>query len=330
MCLPQNFPPRAGNFVFGRFVIHAFRISCSSEFGTLSLRLQKKSQMKKFLLPVAVFGLLLSISSCGGKDNKVARVEDHYYDSIRKADSLAENGPPLDLNFTQAKDKANDDKRVAIIGYLALPHNSYTTGSSGQLQFIERPNDISGLNFILSVPIGSGNNAMKALPDKYTNDDVKVKGKNGEKITIGDRVKITGKLRSNETYCSLNVQEIEKLEAVELDYSTLNATKITTKPDASFEDKLVVIEGTLEMPMLSMGGESTFLYLHVPGIEEQLTVDFAYGTGPAKLEPLPENYGDKDIKIQDTKGNYINLKKKVRVYGVWHSDRLKVEAVDNI
>lgn len=289
--------------------------------------------MKKILLPVAVLGLLLSISSCGGKseaEKEAARAANREYDSMRKADSLAEYGTPIDLNFTQAKDQSNDKKRVSIIGYLALPHNSYSTGSSGQLQFIERPNDISGLNFILSVPLGSKNNSMKALPDKYTNKDVKVKGKNGEAITIGDRVKITGKLSSNDSYCSLNVQEIEKLEDVTLDYSTLNATKITAKPDASFEDKLVVVEGTLEMPMLSMGGESTFLYLHVPGIEEQLTVDVAYGTGPGKLEPLPENYGDKDIKIQDTKGANINLKKKVRVYGVWHSDRLKVEAVDNI
>lgn len=288
--------------------------------------------MKKFLLPVAVSGLLLSFSSCGPSeaDNEAAKAEHRYYDSIRKADSIRENAPPVDLNFTQAADHANDGKNVSIIGYLALPNNSYTTGSSGQLEFIERPNDISGLDFILSVTIGSGNNTMKALPDKYTTNDVKVKGKNGEKIGIGDRVKITGKLSSNDSYCSLNVKEIEKLEPVEIDYSTLGAKKITAKPDASFEEKLVVVEGTLEMPMLSMGGESTFLYLHVPGIEEQLTVDLAYGTGPGKLEPLPADYSDKDVKIQDPKGNYISLKKKVRVYGVWHSDRLKVEVVENI
>src|SRR3546814_13872272 len=48
--------------------------------------------------------------------------------------------------------------------------------------------------------------------DVCSSDLVKVKGKNGEKISIGDRVKITGKLSSNDSYCSLNVQEIEKLE----------------------------------------------------------------------------------------------------------------------
>lgn len=288
--------------------------------------------MKKILLPVAVSGLLLSFSSCGPSqaEQEAAKVASRYYDSMHKADSIKDNAPPVDMNFKEAADHSNDGKNVSIIGYLALPNNSYTTGSSGQLEFIERPNDISGLDFILSISIGSGNNRMKALPDKYTASDVKVKSKNGEKVSIGDRVKITGKLSSNESYCSLNVREIEKLEPVEIDYSTLGAKQITAKPDASFDEKLVVVEGTLEMPTLSMGGESTFLYLHVPGIEEQLTVDLAYGSGPGKLEPLPANYSDKDVKIQDPKGNYISLKKKVRVYGVWHSDRLKVEVVENI
>lgn len=288
--------------------------------------------MKKIILPAAACALLVFGSSCGNNgEHKIDRSANKYYDSIRTADSLANYGPPTEIQYAEAIEKANDGKRASIIGYLDVPNNSYSTGSSGQLGFIERPNQMNGpFNFILSITLGKDKNSMKALPDKYTTQDVVVTDKNGNKISAGDRVKMTGKLHANETYASLDVQEIEKLENTAIDYSTLNATKLTAKPGKDLDGKLVMVEGTLEMPVLSMGGENTFLYVHVPGIEEQLTANIAYGSGPAQLEPLPENYSDKDVKIQDNKGGHINMKKKVRLYGMWKNDRIHIESVENI
>jgi hypothetical protein len=240
----------------------------------------------------------------------------------------------LDIRFSEATDKANDDKRVTVIGYLDVPNISYSTGNkTGQLGFIERPNQMDGaFDIILSLQLGKGNNTMKALPDKYTPEDVIVTGKNGEKVGAGDRVKMTGILHVNETYTSLDVQEIEKMEHVEIDYSTLNATKISgpEKPGKELDGKLVVTEGILEMPTITMGGDLTFLYLKVPGIKDKLTVNIAYGAGPGKLEPLPDNYTTKDIKIRNNKGELIDTKKKVRIYGTWKNDRIQIESVENI
>jgi hypothetical protein len=291
--------------------------------------------MKKIFFPLTVLALVISSSSCGNKpeQDNGDKIADHYMDSFKRADSLAQHGTPVDIQFAQAMEKENDEKRVSVTGYLALPHTSYSTGSTGQLGFIGRPNQMdSPLNYILSIPIGTGKNSMKALPDKYTNDDVIVTGKNGEKIHVGDRVKITGKLHASDSYPSMDVQEFEKLDDVAIDYSTLTATKIAgpEKPGTDLDGKLVYAEGTLEMPMLSMSGELTFLYLHVAGLKDQMTVNIAYGNGPGKLEPLPEHYGENDVKIRNSKGELINMKKKVRVYGIWRNERINIECVENI
>lgn len=292
--------------------------------------------MKNVSFLVSVLTLMISVSSCGSdaKNDKVGKRPNRYSDSIRRADSLARYGTPLDIQFAEATDKANDDKRVTVIGYIDVPHISYSTGNkTGQLGLIERPNQMFGtFDILLSLQLGKGNNTMKALPDKYTPDDVVVTGKSGEKVNAGDRVKMTGILHVNESYTSLDVQEIEKMENVEIDYSALNATKISgpEKPGKELDGKLVVTEGMLEMPVLTMSGDLTFLYLKVPDIKDKLTVNIAYGTGPGKLEPLPDNYTTKDIKIQNNKGELIDMKKKVRVYGIWKKDRIQIELVENV
>ncbi|MEO5644511.1 MAG: hypothetical protein ABIQ40_02305 [Bacteroidia bacterium] len=289
----------------------------------------------KIFFPLAVLTFAITSTSCGnqtGKDKNVV-IQNPYMDSVHRADSIAKYGAPVDLEFSTARDATYDGKRVTIIGYLNIPGNSYSTGNTGQLGFVERPNMINGaFTFILSIKLGKDKNTMKELPDKYTTEDVVVTGKSGEMIRAGDLVKVTGILRPDVSYCALDVQEIEKMEAAAIDYSTLNATKLTGPgaPGKEMEGKLVFAEGTLEMPMLSMGGKLTFLYLHVPAISEQIVVNIAYGKGSAKLEPLPEKYTDKDVHIQNSKGEYINMKKKVRLYGIWKNDGVQIESIDNV
>jgi hypothetical protein len=296
--------------------------------------------MKKYFLVTGFVASLGFLPACHNNNaanladiEKNGKIANAYLDSMNQADSLAKYGTPLTVDFTQVLDKANDGKRVSIEGYVTMPTTSYQSGSSAQLDFIERPNEFSApFNFILSVNVGDGKNTMKTLPDKYKAEDIVITGKNGEKIGVGDRVKITGKLSANSDYCSLDCQEIEKVDPVEIDYSKLNATKITSSSPATAaqNDKLVYAEGTLEIPSLTTGGDYTFVYLNVPGMTDHLTIDIAYGDGPAKLEPLPDNYTEKDFKVHDNKGDVINTKKKVRVYGLWKDDRFKVESIENI
>ncbi len=291
--------------------------------------------MKNYIFPLSLVFSLAFLQSCHNgqsKSNASDKISSNYLDSINKADSLANFGPPVELDFSKVLDKSNDNKRVSIEGYVTMPGTSYQTGNNAQLSFIERPNEISApFNFILSMNVGDGKNTMKSLPDKYKPEDIVVTGKNGEKIGVGDRVKITGKLSVSSDYCSIDCQEIEKVDPVVIDYSQLGATRISTqKPDASLDNKMVCAEGSLEIPTMTVGGDYTFVYLKVPGIADNITIDLAYGNGACKLEPLPENYSENDFKIHDNKGNIINNKKKVRVYGLWKDETIKVESIENI
>jgi len=296
--------------------------------------------MKKYFILsgfVASLGFIPACHNNNGKSladmAKDGKIADAYFDSINKADSLAKYGTPVKVDFSQVLDKANDGKRVSIEGYLTTPTTSYQTSNSAQLDFIERPNEFSSaFNFILSVNVGDGKNEMKTLPDKYTSADIIVTGKNGEKIGAGDRVRITGKLNVSSDYCSLDCQEIEKVEDVAIDYTKLGATQINSSnpATAALDKKMVYAEGTLDIPTMTSSGEYTFLYLKVAGISDNMTIDIAYGDGPGKLEIPPSNYAESDFKIHDNNNKVINIKKKVRIYGLYKNERIKVESIENI
>lgn len=295
--------------------------------------------MKKLRLPLLALMLPVALISCLGKskDGKdlgdIVSSSSKYFDSIRTADSLAKYGPPVAIDFSKVLDEANNGKRVTIEGYLALPSSSMISDESVQLALFERAGQFhSSLSFILDMPVGSGKNTMKKIPLKYAKSDVDVTGNKEEKIVIGDHVKVTGKFTVYGTFCSMDIQEIEKLEPAAIDYASLGATKITSAnaEDTTLEDKLVYLEGTIEIPTLTMGGDYTFIYLKVPGMSDQVTVDVGYGSIPGRMQAPPENYTDSDIKIFGDNGNPINIKKKVRVYGVKSGSSIYAESINNL
>ncbi|APR76571.1 Hypothetical protein A7982_01918 [Minicystis rosea] len=67
----------------------------------------------------------------------------------------------------------------------------------------------------ISVGVGSGENEMAALPDKYSRADLKVKAKGGKVLSAGDRVKVSGNLRCHGNNgedvlpCKMDVERID-------------------------------------------------------------------------------------------------------------------------
>jgi hypothetical protein len=294
--------------------------------------------MKRILVPVLLLTGMACMASCKGKhpgkeENASANYHDPYLDSVRLADSLAKCGPPAELNFSNVLDKAYNNKRVVIEAYLALPSTSMISDDNVQLDLVERERQFTAaFNFIVDVPVGKGNNTMKKIPLKYKEEDVQITGNNGEAIHIGDHVRITGKLSVFGDFCSISTQTIEKIEPVTIDYSKLGAEKLTeaNSKDSSLKGKIVYADGTIEIPMMTMGGAYTFLFFNVPGFSDHITIDLAYGSTPAKLEPLPEHYSSSDFKIYNDQGKPVNIKKKVRVYGTWKDSTIKVESINNL
>jgi DNA/RNA endonuclease YhcR with UshA esterase domain len=297
------------------------------------LRQNQEKDMKKFVFPAGLCLALLSSCFGGGSKIKDAMNElNHYSDSIRTADSIAEHGPATTINFSNYNDSTLHGKRVTIEGYFTLPTGSVTYGSSLSFDMFERRSQFPGSTDLnISVDIGTGNNTMDKLQDKYLAKDINIRGNKGEPIVIGDRVKVTGKYSVYGSYCSIDVQEIEKVEHVSTDYATIEATQLTADnmKDEKLEGKLVWVEGMIDYPYSTMDGTSTFMYVKAAGFDDNVTIDLQYGDQPGNLEPLPDNYSEADFKIHAADGSIINTKKKVRVIGVLKDEWIKVENVSN-
>lgn len=282
----------------------------------------------------AVFMVAFGMISCGGPKfdpNKDPITQ--MYDSMHRADSLQEWGPPTAITFAQASDTGDlDKKRITLEGYLGLGSTIWETESSVNIELWERKNQNKGNYVSISMPLGSGNNEMTSLPEKYKKTDLSLKDKSGNAATYGDKVRITGIYSepSSDGYGSIRIQEIEKIEDTPLDYSKLGATKVTTDTAnyTALDGQLVYAEGFLEIPTMLYITETVYFDLYPQaGANDYVTVDIVIGKGANMVEELPDNYGDDDIKIHDT-GDKIIGKKKVRVYGVWKYNRIAAEHIE--
>src|SRR5688572_15994965 len=103
--------------------------------------------MKNTLLLAGTASIALALASCGGTDydpnnDPVTKM----YDSIAKADSLRQWGPPTAMTFADATDTSEkfDERRVTIEGYVAVGSSIYETESSTNIQLWERAGQHKG------------------------------------------------------------------------------------------------------------------------------------------------------------------------------------------
>lgn len=292
--------------------------------------------MKKFLAIFSVSALMIGMASCGGsKTDSNSDPLTGYFDSIDRADSLREWGPPKAITFANAKDTGDaDGMRVTIEGYIAVGSTIYESGSSTSLQLWERKGQHDGDYISVGVNIGSGNNEMQSLPDDYKKTDLALKDDKGNEVHYGDRVKITGIYDApySDGYGSIDIQSFEKVEDIAFDYAGLGATKIEQEAEENKHEDLnghiVYAEGYLEIPSFVYVTETCYFDLvKKAGADDYVTVDIVIGTGPNMVEEFPDDYGPDDIKIHDDKDAVVG-KKKVRVYGVWDNGRIAAEHIE--
>ena len=278
--------------------------------------------------------LAISVASCGGtKYDPNNDPITAMYDSIERADSLRQWGPPKAITFAEAKDTgALDQARVTIEGYIGVGGTIYESGSSTSLQLWERKGQHQGDYVSVGIDIGTQNNTMKSLADDYKKTDLTLKDDKGNEVKYGDRIRVTGIYSRpySDGYGSVNIQSFEKVEDPGTDYASLGAKKITvdTNGHAALNGQLVVAEGYLEIPTMVYITETVYFNLHpTKGADDYLTVDIVIGNGPNMAEDLPDNYSEADIKIHDHKDMLVG-KKKVRVYGVWEYNRIAAEYIE--
>ena len=273
--------------------------------------------MKRFTVFFATALSVVILAGCGGSSEQ---------QDVPSTDSAAgatvEVAKPLSLEFSKAFDVAMNDQLVEIEGYMQLPSMMYTSGKSAQVDFTARPYQRYGSHITANIATGSCNNCMKPLGEKYDINDLHVKDKDGTEVGPNQRVRITGRLNvypsglsENGHTASLSPTKIEKIDEVELDYSTMNVVTITKEnlQDTSLKYALSYVESKVEVPSILFMENDVTLNAKVAG--QRLPVNFLFGKGPNQIEPIPSNYSKDDFKIHDYKGELVNLNKTLKLWG---------------
>lgn len=115
--------------------------------------------------------IALAFAACGGGEKKPPTV-----------------GETKD--FSAVCDKANEDKRVAVEGYLRFPEEVHR--KIGLVLRLYKTADFSSEPVGVSSEIGSQANQVEFMPKEYTDKDLKVHTADGQVAGFGMRVRVSG------------------------------------------------------------------------------------------------------------------------------------------
>ena len=104
-------------------------------------------------------------------------------------------GPPAagePRDFASVCDKANEGKRVAVVGYPRFPEKF--TGTQSVVLRLYGGADYSGAPVGVQTPIGKQANQAELAPKQYTDKDLKVHTSDGQVAGYGTRVRVSGKV----------------------------------------------------------------------------------------------------------------------------------------
>jgi hypothetical protein len=107
----------------------------------------------------------------------------------------APQGPPTAgeaRDFASVCDKANEGKRVAVVGYPRFPEKF--TGTSSVVLRLYEGSDYAGAPVGVQTPIGKQANQVELAPKQYTDKDLKVHTSDGQVASYGTKVRVSGKV----------------------------------------------------------------------------------------------------------------------------------------
>lgn len=95
-------------------------------------------------------------------------------------------------DFASVCDKANEGKRVAVMGFLRFPEKF--TGTSSVVLRLYGGGDYAGAPVGVQTRIGNQANQVELAPKEFTDKDLKVHTSDGQLAGYGTRVKVSGKV----------------------------------------------------------------------------------------------------------------------------------------
>jgi len=94
--------------------------------------------------------------------------------------------------FASVCDKANEGKRVAVVGYPRFPEKF--TGTSSVVLRLYEGADYGGAPVGVQTPIGKQANQVELAPKQFTDKDLKVHTADGQVASYGTKVRVSGKV----------------------------------------------------------------------------------------------------------------------------------------
>ena len=118
------------------------------------------------------------------------------------------------VQFSNACDKANNGKDVAVEGYLRFPESF--TGSTDVILRLFATNNYDGAPVGVQIDFGSQANQVKAVTDQYSDSDLTVFLANGQPAPYGTKVKVSGYVyfpaTSQDFACGLETPFVESAQ----------------------------------------------------------------------------------------------------------------------
>ena len=95
-------------------------------------------------------------------------------------------------DFASLCDKANEGKRVAVVGFLRFPEKF--TGTKSVVLRLYAGGDYAGAPVGVQTQIGNQANQVELAPKEFTDKDLKVHTSDGQVAGYGTRVKVSGRV----------------------------------------------------------------------------------------------------------------------------------------
>jgi len=95
-------------------------------------------------------------------------------------------------DFASLCDKANEGKRVAVVGFLRFPEKF--TGTRSVVLRLYGGSDYTGAPIGVQTMMGNQANQVELAPKEFTDKDLKVHTSDGQVAGYGTKVKVSGKV----------------------------------------------------------------------------------------------------------------------------------------
>jgi hypothetical protein len=275
----------------------------------------------KMKLTTCLF-IAFALASCGGK-----KKEGLFDKIIKEANNKTKevSSEPQNVDISDIFNPENNYERnetLVFVGYIGqVPSTVSMSGGKMNIKIYERRNQTLGEYVNVGLSIGTGENEVESLPEKYKQEDLHVYADDKTKLGVGDKIRVTATdIYISTGYYSVEGYTIEKVDEKNIEEAFKDAIALTSAiiHDTSVHEIYGYMDGVLSIPSVFYT-MNDFLGLKIKTTTNKdfETVDVHLGQGPSTMDALPSSYTPKDLKVRDSNGDLIGAGKKVRIYGTW-------------